>query len=69
MCTCIYFVDIGSFDGKEMPPPPPDPVHVDLHEDAKAGANQSDTNYKMELADQLISLFDEAGIRPAFLEI
>ena len=25
LCTCIYFADIGSFDGKEMLPPPHDP--------------------------------------------
>ena len=25
LCTCIYFADIGSFDGEEMPPPPLDP--------------------------------------------
>ena len=29
LCTCIYFADIGSYDGEEMPPPPHDPV-VDL---------------------------------------
>ena len=25
LCTCIYFADIGSFDGDEMPNPPHDP--------------------------------------------
>ena len=25
LCTCIYFLDIGSFDGDEMPDPPHDP--------------------------------------------
>ena len=25
LCTCIYFVDIGSFDGKDMPTLPHDP--------------------------------------------
>ena len=25
LCTCIYFVDIGSFDGEDMPTPPHDP--------------------------------------------
>ena len=25
LCTCIYFADIDSFDGKEMPEPPHDP--------------------------------------------
>ena len=25
MCTYIYFADIGSFDGDEMPDPPHDP--------------------------------------------
>ena len=25
LCTCIYFADIGSFDGEEMPDPPHDP--------------------------------------------
>ena len=25
LCTYIYFADIGSFDGKEMPDPPHDP--------------------------------------------
>ena len=25
LCTCIYFVDIGSFDGEEMPEPLHDP--------------------------------------------
>ena len=29
LCTCIYFADIGSYDGEEMLPPPPNPV-VDL---------------------------------------
>ena len=24
LCTCIYFADIGSFDGEEMPGPPHD---------------------------------------------
>ena len=32
MCTCIYFADIGSFDGEEMPPPPPD-LGVDPHDE------------------------------------
>ena len=25
LCTCIYFADIGSFDGEEMPETPHDP--------------------------------------------
>ena len=25
LCTCIYFAEIGYFDGKEMPEPPYDP--------------------------------------------
>ena len=25
LCTCIYFADIGSFDGDEMPDPSHDP--------------------------------------------
>ena len=29
LCTCIYFADIGYFDGEDMPAPPHDPV-VDL---------------------------------------
>ena len=29
MCTCIYFADIGSFDGDDMPTPPHD-LGVDL---------------------------------------
>ena len=32
LCTFIYFADIGSFDGKEMLPPPPDPG-VDIDDD------------------------------------
>ena len=91
LCTCIYFADIGSYDGEEMPPPPPDPV-VDLDEDAEgmmpditedqqeAGVDQrpapvgalawgrrlSDARYRMELGDQLIALFVEAGINPTY---
>ena len=35
LCTCIYFVDIGSSDGEDqMLPPPPDPV-AELDEDAE----------------------------------
>ena len=34
LCTCIYFADIGSFDGDEMPEPPHDPgVHPDDDQD------------------------------------
>ena len=25
LCTCIYFADIGSFDGEDMSAPPHDP--------------------------------------------
>ena len=25
LCTCIYFAEIGSFDGEEVPVPPHDP--------------------------------------------
>ena len=32
MCTCIYFIDIESFDGEDMPTPPIDPS-VDLDDE------------------------------------
>ena len=32
LCTCIYFAEIGSFDGKDMSAPPNDPG-VDLDDD------------------------------------
>ena len=39
MCTCIYFVDIGSFDGKEMPEPPHDSgVDPDVHDEGMPDA-------------------------------
>ena len=34
LCTCIYFVDIGSFDGETMSEPPHNPG-VDLDDDQK----------------------------------
>ena len=44
LCTCIYFADIGSFDGEDMPAPPHDPgvdptdnqgmPHVEDHQEA-----------------------------------
>ena len=33
LCTCIYFVDIGSFDGEEMPTPVPHDPGVDPDDD------------------------------------
>ena len=45
LCTCIYFLEIGSFDGDEMSDPPHDPgVYPD--------------DYDQEMAD---ALEDEAG--------
>ena len=45
MCTCIYFADIGSFDGDEMPDPPHDP-----------GVDLSDYDQEMDDAPE-----DDAG--------
>ena len=45
LCTCIYFADIGSFDGDEMPDPPHD-----------LGFEPND--YDQEMAD---ALEDEVG--------
>ena len=38
LCTCIYFADIGSFDGEEMPGSPHDPG-VDPDDDNQDMAN------------------------------
>ena len=45
LCTCIYFADIGSFDGDEMLDPPHDP-----------GVDPDDYNQEMADAPE-----DEAG--------
>ena len=76
LCTCIYFVDIGSFDGEEMSAPiPHDPgedpddyqgmADVEDHQEAGARHSRLDARYQMELGDQLSALIVEAGIMPA----
>ena len=72
--TCIYFADIGSFDGEEMSPPPHD-LGVDPdddqgmpnakdHQDVSARCGQIDSRYQMELGKQLSELIVEADISP-----
>ena len=51
LCTCIYFAEIGSFDGEEMPPPPPDLV-VDLDEDAEGMMPDISEDQQEASADQ-----------------
>ena len=75
MCTCIYFADIGSFDGEEMSAPPHD-LGVDFdddqgmpdaedHQEADARRSRLDARYQMELGDQISALIVEAGSRMA----
>ena len=43
LCTCIYFADIGSFDGNEMSDPPHDPgVDPDDYDQEMADASSKD---------------------------
>ena len=48
MCTCIYFADIGSFDGEEMPEPPHDPG-VDPDDDDQDMADVEDDHDEDEV--------------------
>ena len=81
LCTCIYFADIGSYDGEEMPPPPPDPVvdldDLDAEDQQEAGAERpapvgalmhcqlNDARYKVNFGNQISALIVKVGIRPA----
>ena len=89
LCTCIYFADIGSFDGEDMLAPPHDPCvdpdddqgmpNVEDHQEASAERpdpvgvlvppfsrhGRLDSEYRMELGDQLTALIVEVGISPA----
>ena len=42
LCTYIYFVDIGSFVGDEIPPPPNDPGVYHVHKEMAEVEDQGD---------------------------
>ena len=75
LCTCIYFAEIGYFDGDDMSSPPLNPgvdpdddqgmLDAEDHQEVGARHGQLDARYRMELGDQLSALIIEAGIRPA----
>ena len=46
LCTCIYFADIGSFDGEEIPPPPPD-LGVDPHDEDEGMPDIAEDNQEV----------------------
>ena len=64
LCTCIYFVDIGSFDGEEISGPPHD-IGVDPNDDDQDMPDAEDDHDQDETgAEERHALAHGASVQP-----